>query len=53
MRLDSNVTDIRDQDTDTHRPRAHDRTKGETATYKLMRGAAEETYPADPVTSGL
>lgn len=24
-----------------------------TATYKLMRGAAEETYPADPVTSGL
>ena len=29
MRLGSNITDIRNQDTDMHRPRAHERTKGE------------------------
>ena len=48
MRLGSNITDIRDQDTDTRRPRDTRGQREKTATCKLMRGAAEDTYPLTP-----
>lgn len=34
-----------------HRPRAHERDKGEDSRLQANERAAEETYPADPVTA--
>lgn len=48
MRLDSNVTDIRDQDTDTHRPRAHDRTKGEDSHLQANERGCRGNLPCWP-----
>lgn len=47
--MGSNITDIRDQDTDTRRPRDHERTEGEDGHLQANERGRRGHLPSDPV----
>lgn len=53
MRFGSNITDIRDQDTDMHRPRAHERTKGEDSRLQANERGRRGNLPCWPCDRGV